>query len=116
MSREALREVLLDLKGQMRGARASAYTKKVSDEKPAKDAPKPRKEESGDSPDDKLGDLKKGDKPDKSSKEEKAPSLDFEAEMKQFMKGIKKPSGKPSKVISFASEAKAQPVMKGKKK
>lgn len=106
MSRQALKDVLLDLKSQMRGARASSYIKKGVDAKADKDVIKPIEEASGDSDKSELGSLKGRVE---SSKEptvsaEEGP-VDFADEMKKFMK--KRNSGKgtgPSRLMTMATE------------
>ena len=115
MSRQALKEVLLDLKAQMRGARASSYKKKDKDE--PEDAPKPRKAD--DKPDDDMDDSDKGSKADKADPVEDKPApVDFSDEIRSFMK--KRNKGKshsgPSARVSIPDVMKKAPAPEAPKK
>lgn len=104
MALEALKTALLDLKAQLRGKRASEYIKKVEDAKPTPRAAKDGEEESRDSSDADVGGSEKVDKGDKKPEKTEAP-LDFEEEMKNFMKKKNTGSSKgPTRVLNGAPE------------
>lgn len=90
MSRSALKEVLLDLKKQMRGKRASSYSKK-KDEKPKAD----------DKLDTDVGDIETVGKLDKKSDlspkdpDKKPDKVDFSEEIRKFMKNKRVAKAEP---------------------
>ncbi len=105
MSRSALREVLLDLKSQMRGARASTYLKRgeKKDEGEAQSKSRDGLADDGETMESAA----------KAAVGPQEPPLDFADEMKNFMKKQRKPeSTGPSARVSFMAAAKADPKSK----
>lgn len=114
MSRQALKNVLLDLKSQMRGKRASSYMKKPSDEQPIEDVEGISTKKTGADPVAKLSGDTEALAPVKEPKTPKVDGpVDFAEEMKNFFK--KQNTGKkreaPSAFASFASEKPSAPSM-----
>lgn len=108
MSRSALKDVLLDLKSQMRSRRASTYTKKKKDEDKA---------DAGSS-----GPLEAEHKATKAPKEpdldtKKQEKVDFSEEIKNFMKNKRTAKAEPGTADGFAkmsSPSKPKADKKGK--
>lgn len=119
MIKQALREALLDLKGQMRSRRASSYLKKEEDRHEKKEKELGGEEDDSES----IVDSIMGDSEDSreggedSSMGDKGLDPELKAEMSQFMSKRRKGStkGGPSKSIFMAMDMPKPKAMKGKK-
>lgn len=100
MSRSALKDVLLDLKSQMRSARAKPYSQK-------KDEPKKKAKPEDEDQDDIVMEKK-------ASKAEKIEPPDFSEEIRNFMKKQRVSKSDGATAVRFADPKGVLPKKKGK--